>query len=96
MADKETFLEKVNGLPGVSAKKMFGGHGVFHDGKTFALLTANGEAFLKTDEESKAELEKRGRHKHARMPYYSIPNEIMNEDKLFYDWIKKTISLSKK
>ena len=43
----------------VSARRMFGGHGIFHEGCTFGLVSGE-RLYLKTDEESRAEFEAKG------------------------------------
>ena len=49
-------LEMLEPFGGVSAKKMFGGHGLFRDGLMFALV-ADGVFFLKVDDENRAEFD---------------------------------------
>lgn len=43
----------------VSARRMFGGHGVFHEGRMFGLVSGE-RLYLKTDEESRAKFEAKG------------------------------------
>ncbi|MDM0109690.1 TfoX/Sxy family protein [Variovorax sp. J22R24] len=43
----------------VSARRMFGGHGIFHEGRMFGLVSGE-RLYLKTDEESRAKFEARG------------------------------------
>jgi len=43
----------------VSARRMFGGHGIFHEGRMFGLVSGE-RLYLKTDEESRAEFEAKG------------------------------------
>ena len=33
----------------ISSKKMFGGHGIFHEDKMFGMVNSEGQAFLKVD-----------------------------------------------
>ena len=49
-------LEMLEPFGGVSAKKMFGGHGLFRDGLMFALV-ADGVFFLKVDDGNRAEFD---------------------------------------
>ncbi|HTR12488.1 MAG TPA: TfoX/Sxy family protein [Roseiarcus sp.] len=46
-------------LGAVAVKRMFGGHGVYADGLCFA-IEIGGEAFLKTDEETRATFQAAG------------------------------------
>ena len=91
----EILAEKLGSIDGVSTKKMFGGHGVFHKGKMFGIINSKGQSFLKIDESSKADFEKRGSHQHSKMPYFSIPEEIMNNQEMLIVWAKKSIEISK-
>lgn len=43
----------------VSVRRMFGGHGVFHEDRMFALV-AGGRLYLKTDENNRAQFEAQG------------------------------------
>jgi DNA transformation protein len=43
----------------VSARRMFGGHGIFHEGRMFGLVSGE-RLYLKTDEESRAKFEAKG------------------------------------
>lgn len=52
-------LEMLEPLGGVSAKRMFGGHGFFRDGLMFGLV-ADGVFYLKVDQENAADFEEKG------------------------------------
>ena len=43
----------------VSARRMFGGHGLFHEGRMFGLVSRE-RVYLKTDEENRAQFEAKG------------------------------------
>ena len=43
----------------VSARRMFGGHGIFHEGRMFGLVSGE-RLYLKTDEEGRAKFETKG------------------------------------
>lgn len=51
-------LELLEPAGDVTAKRMFGGHGFFHDGLMFGLV-AEGVFYLKSDEENRAEFDAR-------------------------------------
>ena len=42
----ELLLEKLARINGISSKKMFGGHGIFHDGKMFGMVDSKGVNIL--------------------------------------------------
>jgi DNA transformation protein and related proteins len=89
----DLFLEKLQPIGDIKSKRMFGGHGIFYKGNMFAIIDSRGQSYLKVDESTRAEFEKRGSHKHSRMPYYSVPNDvIMNQDELIR-WTLKCIEI---
>ncbi len=91
----ELLLERLAPIEGVSMKKMFGGHGVFHDGKMFGIVDSRGNYFFKVDELNRSDYLRKGGVQHSKMPYFSIPQEIfVNQDKLIA-WAKKAIEISK-
>ncbi|WP_420317940.1 TfoX/Sxy family protein [Ekhidna sp.] len=89
----ELIVEKLSGIGGITSKKMFGGHGIFHDGKMFGMVDPKGKAALKVDEKLEKEYLEMGSTKHGKMPYYSIPDNILNSDE-FVEWARKSIAIS--
>lgn len=74
---------------------MFGGHGLFHEDKMFCIVDSQGKAFLKAHESLNAEYKKAGASKHSKMPYYSVPKEIIDSQKKLVAWAKKSIDTTK-
>lgn len=78
---------RLRSLGYVSARAMFGGHGLYLHGSMFALI-ADGEAYFKTDAQNLAEfaaLEARpfvyqGKGKPVQMSYQALPAEVFEED----------------
>ena len=86
---------KLESMGGITSKKMFGGHGIFHEAKMFCIVDSKGLAYLKADDSSKQKFEAMGSQKHSRMPYYSIPQEILSDFVLLNEWAQHAISISK-
>ena len=82
-------------LGGIRVKKMFGGYGVFEADKMFALIDSHGRVFFKVDDTNRARFEEAGSEKHARMPYYSVPEAVLGDDDLLEEWARISISISK-
>jgi DNA transformation protein len=74
---------------------MFGGHGIFHDGKMFGIIDSKGKAFMKADDSFKKEFMSKGSEQHSRMPYFSIPASIYKANDELVVWARKSIELSK-
>jgi DNA transformation protein len=92
----DVLLQTLNALESISIKKMFGGHGVFQDGKMFCIVDASGKAFLKADTTNKPDFETMGATQHSRMPYFSIPDAVLADPSLLLSWAKKSIDIAHK
>ena len=91
----ENFVSRVDTLGNVSDKKMFGGYGIFESGKMFALVNSSGEVFLKVGEINRHRFEEAGSKSHGRMPYFQIPQAVMEDTELLFEWTRESILLSK-
>ena len=91
----EAFIDKIQEIGEITSKKMFGGYGIFHSKKMFALVNAGGDLFLKANEETRQKFEKADSHQHAKMPYYSVPPNIMKDPEKLVRWTKESIEISK-
>ena len=89
----ELLLEKLSHIGGITSKKMFGGYGIFHEGKMFGIVDAKGQGYLKADDSNRTDFEASGSDKHSRMPYYSIPGEIFDDSENLVTWAKKSIDI---
>ena len=84
-------------VPGdVTIKKMFGGYGVFESGTMFALVDSHGVIFFKADDTNRDRFEKAGSKKHSRMPYYQVPNSVLENDRDLQEWAQTSVLVSKK
>ncbi|MEP0985473.1 TfoX/Sxy family protein [Ekhidna sp.] len=88
----ELLVEKLASIKGITSKKMFGGHGIFHEGKMFGMVDSKGSCLFKVDPELEKEYINQGAEKHGKMPYYTIPADIFNSTDIV-DWAKKSISI---
>ncbi len=100
MAEPSEFVSKVlrvlTPLGEVTAKRMFGGHGVFLEGTMFALISRNDELFLKTDDGNRAAFEARGSKTHGKMPYYSAPPESLESWQQMETWATSAVDASRR
>lgn len=87
--------EKLASIGKISTKRMFGGHGLFHDGKMFGMIDSKGQQYLKADDSLKDEFEAKGAKKHKRMPYYSIPANVVDDLDELLSWAKSAINATK-
>ena len=77
----------------VHIRRMFGGHGVFHDGVMIGLVAQN-TLYLKVDEHTKPLFEERGLEpfeygkpdKRVAMSYYQAPEETLEDPDSMQEW----------
>lgn len=87
--------DKLSSIGDISVKKMFGGYGIFHKEKMFGIVDSKGQGYLKVDEENQRDYEENHCHKHGKMPYFSIPNTIFENEALLQEWAKKAMEITK-
>ena len=91
----ELMVEKLSGISGISSKKMFGGYGIFCNDQMFGIVDSKGKIFLKADDSNRSGFEKSGSEKHSRMPYYSLPENVLNDPDELISWVRQSISITK-
>lgn len=82
-------------LGAVTSRKMFGGHGIFIDDKMFALLDSTAQLYLKADASSSAPFEEAGSEKHGRMPYWSVPHAVLDDEEELRSWAQRSADLAR-
>ena len=79
----------------VRAKRMFGGHGIFHDGLMIGLI-ADDELYLKVDAQAVGKFEALGlgpfeynkNGKVMAMSYYRAPEELLEHQDMATEWAR--------
>ena len=90
----EFLVSKLSAINGISSKRMFGGHGIFHDGKMFGIVDPKGACYLKADNTNRSDFEAKGSNQHSRMPYFSIPDLVMDDAAVLTEWAKRSIAIA--
>jgi len=88
--------DKLTPLGDIRTRKMFGGYGVFENDTMFALVDSQGGIFFKADETNVQLFEADGSQKHGRMPYYQVPEHVLEDEKVLLEWSKSSIAIAKK
>ncbi len=97
-------IDQLSAWADVSARKMFGGAGLYCDGKMFGLI-ADDVAYLKVDDSNKQDFVKAGsspfipfpdKVKTTVMPYYEIPVDVLENQDLFGKWAERSLCVAKK
>ncbi len=84
----------------IEIKKMFGGIGIFKEGLMFAKI--GGDTFrLKVDESNQKDYEEKGmkpffsEKKKKGMPYWEVPQDILEDRKELASWATKSFEIAK-
>ncbi len=100
MADQVAFVERVlhllAPLGDVRVRRMFGGRGLFLEGRMFALISRNGGLFLKADEINKGEFEARGCLAHNDIFYFSTPDEALQSWEEMAPWAQGAVGAAER
>lgn len=97
----EHLLELMEGIEGVRAKSMFGGHGIFHEDRMFALV-AYGRLYLKCGDANVADFEALGLEPFTYergeevfvMSYREAPPECLESPPVMRRWVRGAISVA--
>lgn len=102
----EYVLEDVlGGIEGITSKRMFGGYNLYLEGVIFAIIVSD-ELYFKVDDTNKADYVTVGSRPFVydgykdrgpmTMPYWTVPEEIMSDREMVYDWVMTSAEISKK
>ncbi len=91
-------------IPNVTAKKMFGGYGIYQAGRIFAIITSDSDLYFKVGESNQARYEVLGSepfiytgHKTKKptpMPYWHISESVMEDRELIEEMVFESAALS--
>ena len=89
-------LEWLSAWRPVTARRMFGGHGVYHAGVMFALI-ADGQLYLKVDDESRGVFEAAGlspfvyeaKGRRVALSYCRAPDAMLDEPDVALEWAER-------
>jgi DNA transformation protein and related proteins len=98
----EYVLDQLSPWGGVSARKMFGGAGLYRDGEMFGLI-ADDVAYLKVGETNRDQFAAAGSaafkpypNKPATMSYFEIPVDVLEDSEKLIEWSKASLSIQKR
>jgi DNA transformation protein len=95
-------LDQFSSWGGVTVRKMFGGAGLYRDGKMFGLV-ADDVAYLKVDDSNREQFIQAGSKpfkpypdKPGVMPYYVIPPDVLEQPDTLIQWASQSLAIPKK
>lgn len=92
-------LELLAVLGRISARRMFGGHGIYCDG-LFIAIVLDDVLYLKADDQSRADFERAGceifsysrQGRTAQLNFYRAPEDAMEAPHLILPWGRKALA----
>ncbi|USQ96478.1 TfoX/Sxy family protein [Caulobacter sp. RL271] len=96
---RDFVLEQLAPLGHITARRMFGGVGIYANGLFFALIDDD-VLYLKGDESLKVEFEAAGSHAFTPfgydkpMGYWTAPAEAMDDQEFLLDWSRKSLEVA--
>jgi DNA transformation protein and related proteins len=97
---RDHILDQLMPLGEVSARAMFGGHGLYCDGLFFAAL-AGDRLYFKVDDESRQDYIARGLAPFMPTPgqtmssYYEVPPEVIDDQPMLLDWATRAVQVAR-
>jgi DNA transformation protein len=97
-------IDQLTAWAEVSVRKMFGGAGLYCDGKMFGLI-ADDVAYLKVDDSNREDFVKAGsspfnpfpeKAKTTVMPYYEVPADILENRDQLAAWAERSLAVARK
>jgi DNA transformation protein len=90
-----TVLDLLSPWGGVTARRMFGGYGIYRQGLMFALV-ADDVLYLKVDAQNRPAYEAAGvepftydgKNKTVTLPYWEAPSDVFDDPDATIDWAK--------
>ncbi len=90
---RDFVLDQLDGLPGVRARAMFGGHGLYLEEEFFGMIW-KGRLFLRTDERSREEYRALGSEPIPfgddvnSNSYWSVPEDVLEDPRRLQAWVR--------
>ena len=95
-------LEQLSALGAVSARAMFGGVGLYHDGSFFGLLDDD-RLYFKVDDTTRGDYEAAGMEPFSpsdgagpSLGYFEVPGEVLEERDILRDWAMKAVEVARR
>ncbi len=88
----EDITARLAPLGPIVAKRMFGGVGLMHGGRMFAMITGAGLLAFKADDRNREEFVEAGMIKVGKMPYYEATAEQLEDDTLLLEVARSAVA----
>jgi DNA transformation protein len=88
---KDQVMDQLLPLGDVTAKKMFGGYGIFESGAMFALLSGRA-VYFKVDDTNRAQYEAMDNGRFGLMPYYRVPEAVLEDESRLHRLVEESVA----
>ncbi len=109
MTKTNSFVEYIlhdvmRNVPGIRARAMFGGWGIYQNEVVFGII-ADDQLYFKVDEKNLSDYKTRGskaftyegpKRKLIAMSYWEVPADILEDTAALTGWIKKAVQASRR
>ena len=94
-------LEQLHALGSVTSKRMFGGVGLYHEGRFFGIMMRD-TLYFKVNDSNRREYESRGMEQfrpypdkpHLSMTYYAVPADVLEDADECAAWARKSAAIA--
>jgi len=96
---KDYVLDQLSAL-GITARRMFGGHGLYRGDEFFGILHRD-RLYFRTDEHSRADYHARGMEpfrpnpKQTLVSYYEVPADVLDDSELLTNWARAALGTAR-
>lgn len=97
---RDFILDQLAKLPGVTARPMFGGYGLYKGSLIFGILDDN-RTYFRVGATTRAEFEARGMGPFSPSPkqvmrsYYEVPEEVLENPDELASWARKALAVKR-
>jgi DNA transformation protein len=99
-AYRDYVLEQLERTGPVTFKSMFGGAGLYADGRFFGLISSQDVFYLKVDDGTRPDYQARGSQPFApfgamaMMNYFTVPEDVLEDPDELTLWARKAIAVA--
>lgn len=90
---KDEVMDLLLPLGDVTARKMFGGYGIFESRAMFALISERA-LYFKVDDSNRAQYEEMGGGKFGSMPYHRVPDVVLEDQPKLHRLVEDSVALA--
>ena len=88
-------MDKLSPVGYIKSRAMFGGYGIFHEGRMFALISED-ILYFKVDESNREMYEQAGSQVFPHgISYWEVPSDVLEDNDRLYEWANISIAIAR-